>query len=213
MSPRPSRKNPYPGAPTGREDLHPLVVAASTGELPPWTRAGKTRRKHMARVAALLEEWATGLQLGEVQVIRWTAAGFLHDVLREAKPSELRPLLAPAFRDAPGNLLHGPAAAFYLQRDGVRDHELLDAIAYHTVGHPSLRALGQALYAADFLEPGRKLRPKFRASLRDRMPADMDGVMQEIVGARIAHLVDRGKGIRPETISFWNELVGGTKKL
>jgi len=89
----------------------------------------------------------------------------------------------------------------------------LDAITYHTVGHPSLRSLGQALYAADFLEPGRKLRPKFRAALRDRMPGDLEGVMQEILGARIEHLVDRGKGIRPETISFWNELVGGTKKL
>jgi len=177
--------------------------------MPEWTQAGKARRAHVARVAALMEEWSRALDLKKVDRARWVAAGYLHDALREARPADLRPLLSPAFRDAPGKILHGPAAAVYLERCGVVDHELLDAVRYHTVGHPSLSNLGCALYVADFLEPGRSMRPKFRARLRDRMPQDLDGVLREIVGARVQHLVDRESAIRPETLNLWNTLVGG----
>lgn len=206
-----ARKNPdpYPRTPTEVADLHPLVVAAAKRELPDWAKAGKKRRAHMDRVAALMEEWARARGLSEVDVIRWGAVGYLHDALRDAPPKRLRPLLSPAFRDAPGNLLHGPAAAFYLEREGVRDYEFLDAVRYHTVGHPSLREMGRALYLADFLEPGRKLRPKFRARLRERMPSEMPVVLKEIVAARIQYLVDSESAIRAETLSLWNTLADG----
>jgi 2-amino-4-hydroxy-6-hydroxymethyldihydropteridine diphosphokinase len=202
----------YPGRPKKKRELHPIVRAAVDGELPEWTRAGRRRREHMARVSELLREWARAAGEKGVEVARWTAVGLLHDVLREARGSELRPLLPPAFRDAPKNLLHGPAAAFYLEREGVRDYEFLDAIRYHTIGHPGMGRLGRALFAADFLEPGRKLRPRFRARLRERMPDDLDAVVREILGARIQVLVDADSGIRPETVNFWNVLVDGSKR-
>ncbi len=196
-------------APQHKRDLHPIIRSAADGELPDWAEAGKSRRAHMARVAVLMKEWSRQMGLRKVDRIRWVAVGYLHDALRDARPNTLRPLLSPAFRDAPGNLLHGPAAAVYLERCGVADYEVLHAIRYHTVGHPSLTTLGRALYAADFLEPGRRLRPNFRAKLRQRMPGDLNPVVQEILGARIEHLVDRESAMRPETVNFWNALVGG----
>ena len=203
---------PAPGRPKKKKDLHPVVRDAVKGKLPDWARVGKARIEHMRRVSVLLAEWAKADGERGVEVARWTGVGMLHDVLREARPSDLRPLLPPAFRDAPKNLLHGPAAAYYLEREGVRDYEFLDAIRYHTVGHPAMGRLGRALFAADFLEPGRKLRPRFRARLRERMPADLDAVVREILGARIQVLVDRDTRIRPETVNFWNVLVDGSKK-
>lgn len=202
----------YPGRPKKKREIHPLVRAAAEGELPDWARAGRRRREHMERVSELLREWAEAAGEKGVDVTRWAGAGLLHDVLREARGSELRPLLPPAFRDAPKSLLHGPAAAFYLEREGVRDYEFLDAIRYHTIGHPSMGRLGRALFAADFLEPGRKLRPRFRARLRERMPGELDAVVREILAARIQVLVDRDSGIRPETVNFWNVLVDGSKR-
>jgi hypothetical protein len=34
----------------------------------------------------------------------------------------------------------------------------------------------------------------------------LEEVLREVAGARIAHLVEVGKMIRPETIAFWNQI-------
>ena len=161
----------------------------------------------MARVADLLGAWAAELGLSTAQVVRWRAAGHLHDVLRDADPEGLRGRVPPALQDLPDALLHGPAAAERLRVEGVDDGELLTAIAHHTVGSPGFRRLGRALYAADFLEPGRSFRPEWRAGLRERMPHELDAVALEILGARIAHRVESGGALLPKTVEFWNRLV------
>ena len=138
--------------------------------------------------------------------MRWAALGYLHDAVREDDPEVLRPRVPPAFSGLPGRILHGPAAAEFLRLDGVDDGEFLNAVAFHTLGHPGMRFMGRALYAADFLEPGRKLLDGWRAELRARMPGEVDEVARQILGARIAHLVEVGSPIRSETVAFWNRL-------
>jgi HD superfamily phosphohydrolase YqeK len=106
-----------------------------------------------------------------------------------------------------GSLLHGPAAAEKLRIDGVRDAGLLHAVAYHTLGHADLGPEGRALYAADFLEPGRLgLRDDWRTALRARMPGEVHDVVREILSARVVHLVETGRPVRPETMGFWNSM-------
>lgn len=188
--------------------MHERVADAAEGRLPEWARAGRSRRAHMERVASLLDAWAAELGLGDEERRRWRAAAFLHDVLREADPEALRPTVPPDLRSLPDPALHGPAAAERLRAEGVEDEPLLHAIAHHTVGHPTLDTLGRALYVADFLEPGRSLLPGWRASLRERMPAELECVTREILGARIAHLTDIGASLQPSTVAFWNELAG-----
>ena len=186
--------------------LHPLVERAAAGELPAWAVASDERRRHIERVAALLGAWAEELALPEEEGARWRAVGRLHDALRDAPAESIRPRLPPALRDLPDRILHGPAVAERLRVEGVEDGGLLRAVAYHTLGHPSFGRLGQALYAADFLEPGRDLRNEWRAELLARLPGDLRAVVREILGARIVHLVERSGHIRPETIGFWNAL-------
>lgn len=190
--------------------MHPLVERAAAGALPAWAEAGSSRREHMARVAELMGSWAGTLGLPAEERLRWVASAYLHDALRSADPESLRRRVPPAMAALPGLLLHGPAAAERLRVDGVRDGGLLRAVAFHTLGHPELRALGRALYAADFLEPGRDLLNEWRERLRARLPGELTTVVREIVGARIAHLVDRGSVLRPETVAFWNSLAGGS---
>ena len=186
--------------------LHPVVAAASRGELAPWAVAGPARREHMARVAGLLDVWATALGLGDDDRARWRAAGHLHDALRDERPDALRPQVPVALRDLPGPVLHGPAVAERLRRDGVADDELLSAVASHTTGAAGLGTLGMALYAADYLEPGRDYGSDAHAALRARMPSELHEVVREVAGERMMHALERKRAIHPGTLALWNEL-------
>jgi 2-amino-4-hydroxy-6-hydroxymethyldihydropteridine diphosphokinase len=183
----------------------PLVRAAARGDLPDWTVASAPRRAHMQRVATLLGEWAERLGLADDERIEWSALGYLHDALRDAPSAQLRAEVEEEFRDLHGLLLHGPAAARRLEGD-LRP-ELVNAIRYHTLGHPSLDRVGKALYLADFLEPGRTFEFAARGELLRRMPEELDSVLVEVVAARIGHLLDRRIPIRPETAAFWSAIV------
>jgi len=189
--------------------LHPLVKKAAKGVLPEWAQVDKSRYAHMERVAALLKGWAKGAGLPKDERRRWTALGFLHDSLKGASPDRLREVVDGALRGLPAPVLHGPAAAAMLRDEGVEDEGLLRAVAYHTLGHPDFDDAGKALYAADFLEPGRNLRNRWRAELRTRMPEELDRVARDILAARIVHLVKRGRPVQPETMAMWNSMAGG----
>jgi 2-amino-4-hydroxy-6-hydroxymethyldihydropteridine diphosphokinase len=189
---------------TDPKPLSPLVEAAARGELPEWTRAGKKRREHMRRVAELMREWAVALDLPERDVARWTATGWLHDALREADPEELRPTVPPLFRILPGKLLHGPAAAERIGGDA--DDEMLEAIRLHTLGSPRFGKLGRALYLADFMEPGRDFDPPYTASLRARMPGEMDAILRAVVMSRWRHITAKGGTAHPETQAFHEQV-------
>jgi len=189
-----------------RMTVHPVVRAAASGRLPEWAVAGPGRRRHIERVAELLDSWAQQEELAEDERARWRAAAYLHDALRDAPPRELREWVTEPMPDA---LLHGPAAAARLRDEGVDDEELLDAIAHHTVGSPTFSRLGRALYAADFLEPGRTFLPELRAELRARAPEDLDAVVKDVVRERIRDLRRRGKKVNPLTAAFRETLARG----
>jgi HD superfamily phosphohydrolase YqeK len=163
----------------------------------------------MRRVAKLLRKWAIAEGLDPEARDRQVALGFLHDAVKGASVEELREVVDPAHRDLPAPVLHGPGAAALLARDGVEDAGLLLAVTYHTLGHPDLDSAGRCLYAADFLEPGRNLRNKWRSRLRRRMPAKRNAVVKAVLRVRIMHLIEKGRPVRPETMAFWNSLVEG----
>lgn len=189
--------------------MHALLAAAADGTLPEWAEAREDRRAHVRRVADLMERWARDFGLAPGDVTRWRAAGMLHDALRDADFDALRPLVGPELRDRPGKMLHGPAAAARLRDDGVDDHALLRAVAWHTLGHPDFDRLGKALYLADYLEPGREYESGTLAALRDRVPTDLDGVLRDVAVDRIGRSLRKGRPLLRPTIDFWNRIVDG----
>ena len=189
--------------------LHPILVDAGSGILPEWTNANDARRKHMARVAKLLKDWARTREESPSEVTRWVAVGFLHDALRGEDHDVLRSQVDPAFRDLPGKVLHGPGVAMRLKEEGVEDAEFLHAISYHTLGSAGFGTLGLGLYAADYLEPGRKFKEGWRENRRRRAPHQLEQVVKEILSARIAYLIKRGRPLHPETVGFWNRMAEG----
>jgi HD superfamily phosphohydrolase YqeK len=163
----------------------------------------------MARVAELLGEWAREREESPGEEARWIAVGFLHDALRDESREKLRDEVDPLFRDLPGKVLHGPGSAWHLRNEGVEDQEFLHAIVYHTLGSPDFGTLGFALYAADFLEPGREIREDWRAELRVKAPTNLESVVKEILAARIGYLLEKGRPLHPHTLALWNRLSEG----
>ena len=171
-------------------------------ELPSWAQVTEKRRAHIARVTALLDEWADPLGLSGAERQAWHDVGVLHDALRDASEDELRRLTGDAER--PMHILHGPAVAARLERDGERRADVLEAIRWHTLGSAHWGRTGKALYMADFLEPGRPFSRADRAFLAAHVTTDFDGVFRQVVRARIEWTVREGKMLFPETADLWN---------
>jgi 2-amino-4-hydroxy-6-hydroxymethyldihydropteridine diphosphokinase len=180
------------------------VIDASSLRLPPWACVTDKRRAHIARVTALLDQWADVLGLADDERTAWHDAGQWHDALRDASEAELRETSGDA--EHPVTMLHGPAAAARLQREGESRTEVLDAIRWHTLGNANWSRTGRALYMADFLEPGRPFSREDRAFLAAHVPDDFDGVFRQVVRARIEWTVREGKLLYPETAALWNDV-------
>ena len=178
-------------------------------ELPAWAAVTERRRTHIGRVTALLERWAVEMRVGDDERRAWRDAGLLHDALRDADESMLRELAGATFgNDAPVEILHGPAAAERLRQEGETRMDLLDAVRYHTVGHGGWAPVGQALYMADFLEPGRKFMQVDRAWLAAQVPNDFAGVFRQVVRMRLEWSLREGKQLYPPTVALWNAVHG-----
>jgi len=196
-------------AKSSKSPPHPIVKLAAQGRFPDWTVAKGSRLKHMARVAKLLRSWARKRGESGKEIQRWTAAGYLHDTFRDADPEELREMVDPPFHELPGKVLHGPATARRLREEGMRDEGLLHAITFHTLGSPDFEPVGMALYAADFLDPGRDFMNAWRKDLRARFPTEPREVLKGILKARLIHRLGEMRPLRQETMDFWNRMTKG----
>jgi HD superfamily phosphohydrolase YqeK len=180
------------------------VATAPDVVLPPWARVTEKRRAHIARVTALLDRWAGDLALPAEERTAWHDVGVLHDALRDADEDELRRLTRDAQR--PMHILHGPAVAERLAREGETRADVLEAIRWHTLGSAHWGRTGKALYMADFLEPGRPFLQADRAFLAAHATTDFDGVFRQVVRTRIEWTVREGKMLFPETADLWNSV-------
>jgi HD superfamily phosphohydrolase YqeK len=180
------------------------VVRDSTAafDLPPWAQVSEKRRAHVARVTALLADWAAAMKIPSDERRAWIDAGRYHDALKDAPEAEQRALAGNVAFEP--EMLHGPAAAGRMERDGETRRGLLDAVRYHTVGYLDWDRTGHALYMADFLEPGRKFSRRDRAFLASQVPHDFEGVFRQVVRARLEWSLHEGHSLFPETVSLWN---------
>ncbi|MDR0641348.1 MAG: nicotinate (nicotinamide) nucleotide adenylyltransferase [Treponema sp.] len=90
-------------------------------------------------------------------------AGICHDMGKQLGEEELFKLAKAdkrgisALEKRKPSLLHGRAGAMLLKKEyGIRDQEILDAVAFHTTGSPAMGPLAKALYIADKVESSRE---------------------------------------------------------
>ncbi len=134
---------------------------------------------HIDRVVALTDRLATlhGLDTG---LARLMAQG--HDLLRAVPPADLleqavaRGIEIDPVERAEPVLLHGPLGALELrERFEVTDDRVLDAIWWHTTGHPEYPAEAWAMFVADKVEPHKVERWPALRSVFDAATGDDGG--------------------------------------
>jgi predicted HD superfamily hydrolase involved in NAD metabolism len=108
-------------------------------------------------------------------------------------------------------LLHGFAAAWLLQEEySVTDQSLLNAVRYHTTGHPVLDDAGLILFSADYMEPGRShLDDSTRKSL---LELPLEEMVLSILDAMAEHLNTMGSLLSPDSRELYEKLMKGYNK-
>ena len=137
-----------------------------------------------------------------------------HDVARAAKKSEIM-RQADRFglnildieRKAPV-MLHGPVGAELLRHeDGLDDEEILDAVRYHTTGHPTLTPLGLLVFIADKLEPRKIKSYPYQQELRHIANESLSQAVLEFLCRETALRLQRRRAVHPASVKAINALL------
>lgn len=119
----------------------------------------KERYKHSVRVAKMCRVLC---KLYDIDEARGYFCGISHDLCKGMDRTKLLTIAAldgaeiTPFEKAKPDLLHGRAAAIILQtKYGEHDHDILEAVSYHTFGKAGMSDLAKILFIADKIEPGR----------------------------------------------------------
>lgn len=103
-------------------------------------------------------------------------------------------------------LVHAYLGAAVAYKDyEVSDHEILEAIYYHTTGRANMTPLEKLIYIADMTEEGRTLEQS--AEIRRLVEIDVDEALVYAIGCSIKHVIRKGTLIHPDSVYALNYLI------
>lgn len=167
------------------------------------------RYQHSLRVAQTAVSLARvhGVDSGKAEL-----AGLLHDFCKEYAKADLvriavdEKLLTSREDLLMPQVLHGPVAAVVLKAEGLcDDEEILQAVRYHTTGHPDMGELAKIIFIADYIEPGRKT-PHID-DLYDIAVQSLDRCIVEIIDRTAVYLMRERKIIHEDMIRLRNKIL------
>lgn len=162
------------------------------------------RYAHIVRVMVLSEEIAKANHFNHRDRERTKLAALLHDAARDLSVEaifQLCPPSCPMERDNPMSL-HGQASAVLARQWGVKDTQVLDAIAGHVFGVSPHNHIGMAVYIADISEPARGV----NEDIRDLAMHNLNEAYQQAVYAKICYLQSCGKAVHPQTLAAYQAM-------
>ena len=172
-------------------------------------RLSVKRYTHSVSVANTAARLA-GMFNGDIE--RAYLAGLMHDYARELTEEVLLELTAKHNLSTDGvelmqtSLLHGPVGAWLLEEEGlITDKQVLDAIRWHTTGHPDMDQLARIIYISDYIEPGRNF-PGVDL-LRQITNKDLNLGVLAGLDHTLGFLVQRNHFIHPLSIATRNRLL------
>lgn len=140
-------------------------------------------------------------------------AAALHDYAKNMSPEALleyaqaQKMKVDNIMRASAEVMHGLIGAKMVQMElDIEDQEILDAIAYHTVGRKGMSLIEKIVYLADAIEPGRSEYPGLEA-LRKIAYKDLDQGILISVTSTLNYVIDRGMIIHPNSVALYNEMV------
>ena len=137
-----------------------------------------------------------------------------HDVARTLKKTEMLRqadgFALPALemeRRSPV-LLHGPVGAELLRReDGLEDSEILDAVRWHSTGHPNLSPLGLLVFLSDKLDPNKLKSYPYQPELRAIANESLERAALEFLCRESALRLQRRRPVHPSSVAAINALL------
>lgn len=96
-------------------------------------------------------------------------------------------------------LLHAKVGSFLaMERYGVRDKDIINAILNHTTGRPGMTKLEKIIYIADYIEPNRKQAPNLD-EIRRLAFTDLDQALLRILEDTLSYLETIKSDVDPMT--------------
>lgn len=119
-------------------------------------------------------------------------------ILREKMPEELL-----SFNS---ELWHAPVGAYLVESEvGIHDHEVLEAIRYHTSGRPHMSLLEKIIYVADYIEPGREF-PGVD-EVREVADKNLNEALLLSIQNSIIFLIKKKRAVFPLTLQTYNYFI------
>lgn len=133
----------------------------------------------------------------------------LHDLFKHQPRKELRRWLqngaievTPEDLEHP-QLWHGVAAANWaMDHLDLEDHDVLQAVAWHTTGTVGMSDLGLALFVSDFIEPSRNFPHVFRMRTRVLSRSTAVEAALDVAQNKIAAIQKQGKVLHSRTLKM-----------
>ncbi|AHF07888.1 bis(5'-nucleosyl)-tetraphosphatase (symmetrical) YqeK [Desulfitobacterium metallireducens] len=167
----------------------------------------KNRFQHTLGVVEMARKLAG---LNAIELEKTLLAAYLHDLAKEV-PLERQVELArewgllkyPEDETAP-YVLHGPLAAYWLEKEKGLSPEIGAAIAHHTLGVPGMSRLEMLIYSADLVEPNRDFPEvdKLREALYDDLEKGTLACMEHTLN----YLKQTKQIIHPLTLITYEDL-------
>lgn len=112
--------------------------------------------------------------------------------------------LDPKYMGDP-NLAHGKMAALFMEHEmGIKDPDMLNAVAYHTTGRAGMSVLEKVIYLADAIEPGRDYPSVYR--IREMAENSLDRACLMILEEFPEYLAKKGRKMDPDSIKARDQL-------
>ncbi|RLD33119.1 MAG: HD domain-containing protein [Bacteroidetes bacterium] len=168
----------------------------------------RSRLEHSLSTALICVELCTRFGLDELE---GKIAGIAHDISRETPVNDKlidtikddylissEEILNPV-------LLHGRIGASFLKKNfNLVNNDILQAVRWHTTGHPDMGKLGQILFIADYIEPGRKhISSLMRSSI---MKLDLNEMTLKVLNDRTTYLRDKGFKVAESSMLLFEKL-------
>jgi len=174
------------------------------------------RLEHILGVEETAKELASFHQVDENKA---AIAGLLHDLAKFFPPNRLLVMAREEGLEIDQvclhnpHLLHADVSAIVARREfGVKDPEILEAIALHTLGKPDMSDLSCVVFVADALEPNRGNTPEIK-SLRLTSKKNLYKAVWQTCDYSLGYLLKKSLTIHPRTVLTRNWALQIVKKI
>lgn len=173
-------------------------------------RLKKSRFHHTLRVTDMAMAMA---RVSHLSVEDAEIAGLFHDLAKNLSNDELVDYIKRyklqvddlVYRNL--YLAHGMVAADIAEREyGINNPDIIEAIAYHTIGKEGLSPLAKLIYVADYIEPERTFEGV--ETIRDlALKGHLDKALLMTIERQMTFLLKGHREIHPNALAMRNELL------